>query len=392
MQFEAEPGPEGWVYGRAPLLVDVHADAIYVQHGEQLQIVRRADDGHHSLAFGGLGMGLGVDPQLIAVPRRDDLLVWSQRLDRSDESGVYERRVLAARVDALDEPWPLFDYPGGSAAVQAPVVVGDRVALLTTEGIVHAALDGADVGVLPLALPPAQPMSNQGDHLVWIARDGDHDFVVSTDASVEAEVIEYEEHEAGTQLLAAAKFVGSLVTVSTVASPVEADDRLPMLIIERHGSTPGAVELLRRSYDGQSLRLLSDGEQAWLVLDRELWRIGPDTHAPVPAFMSSATVGPRALALDRDIVRRIVRAHINEVRSCYNQGLREQPELRGIVEIVFVIGGDGTVRKTVDTSGDRFADHQVRDCIATAIRRWKFPKPKGGEQVTVKHPFELSPA
>ena len=33
-------------------------------------------------------------------------------------------------------------------------------------------------------------MSNQGDHLVWIARDGDHDFVVSTDASVEAEVID----------------------------------------------------------------------------------------------------------------------------------------------------------------------------------------------------------
>jgi hypothetical protein len=34
-------------------------------------------------------------------------------------------------------------------------------------------------------------------------------------------------------------------------------------------------------------------------------------------------------ALDKDIVRRIQRAHINEVRHCYNQGLARNPELRG---------------------------------------------------------------
>src|SRR5690606_7250695 len=37
--------------------------------------------------------------------------------------------------------------------------------------------------------------------------------------------------------------------------------------------------------------------------------------------------------LDQDIVRRVVRAHINEVRSCYSRGLARDPALAGRVVI-----------------------------------------------------------
>ena len=462
-----------------PLYVDVHADAIYVQTGGALQVVRRGDDRHHTLQLG------TDDTQLIAVPGRDDLLVWTQPIEHADvdhanEDRSDERRVIAARTVALAERWTLFDYPVDDA-VRPPVVVGDQVALLTTQGIVHASLDGDGVGVLPLTLRPEpplvhydfQPLTAQAGHLVWIARDGDHDFVVSSDASFEAAVIEYEEHEAATRLVAAAKFADSLVIVALEAGKGEREDQLPTLIIQRHRPTTGPVELWRRPFNEERLKLLSDGEQSWLVFDNELWRISPNGHAPVPEFMPSAGVSPDSFAiddglllwttleqgwlrhhastgvsdplrveplplpvmnddadvwgsltaanlgsyatnypvlpaqprprvrqgklelgpgLDRDIVRRIARAHINEVRHCYNLGLHEQPELSGTVEIEFVIGADGRVRKTKDVTGARLASRDVRRCVAAAVRRWNFPKPKSGKQVTVSYPFTLAPS
>ncbi|MGB1017018.1 MAG: AgmX/PglI C-terminal domain-containing protein, partial [Nannocystaceae bacterium] len=50
-------------------------------------------------------------------------------------------------------------------------------------------------------------------------------------------------------------------------------------------------------------------------------------------------------ALDKDIIRRIVRAHINEVRSCYNTELAKDPNLKGRASIQFTIGSSGKVEE-----------------------------------------------
>jgi hypothetical protein len=52
-------------------------------------------------------------------------------------------------------------------------------------------------------------------------------------------------------------------------------------------------------------------------------------------------------ALDKDIIRRIVRAHINEVRYCYNQALARDPNAKGRVAVQFTIGGTGKVPSAV---------------------------------------------
>lgn len=95
-------------------------------------------------------------------------------------------------------------------------------------------------------------------------------------------------------------------------------------------------------------------------------------------------------ALDRDIIRRIVRAHINEVRSCYNRGLQSNPNLAGRVQIDFTIGTTGRVLASAVTNSS-VQDGQVGRCMARATRRWKFPKPRGGGDVNVSYPFILSP-
>ncbi len=93
--------------------------------------------------------------------------------------------------------------------------------------------------------------------------------------------------------------------------------------------------------------------------------------------------------LDRDIVRRIVRAHINEVRHCYNQGLTKNPNLKGRVEILWHIGANGKVASSAVQSSS-LADANVANCIAKAVKRWKFPKPTSAGTVQVKMPFVLS--
>ncbi|NVB37839.1 TonB family protein [Pseudenhygromyxa sp. WMMC2535] len=95
-------------------------------------------------------------------------------------------------------------------------------------------------------------------------------------------------------------------------------------------------------------------------------------------------------ALDKDIIRRIVRAHINEVRSCYNAGLTKDPNLQGRVAVNFVITGTGKVGSAV-VQESTIKDKSVGNCIAKAVKRWKFPKPRGGGNVIVTYPFNLSP-
>ncbi|MCB9706036.1 MAG: TonB family protein [Myxococcales bacterium] len=95
-------------------------------------------------------------------------------------------------------------------------------------------------------------------------------------------------------------------------------------------------------------------------------------------------------ALDKDIIRRIVRAHINEVRHCYNQGLAKDPNLKGRVAVQFSIGGGGNVVSAA-VADSSIKDAGVGNCIAQAVRRWKFPKPQGGGSVIVTYPFVLEP-
>lgn len=94
--------------------------------------------------------------------------------------------------------------------------------------------------------------------------------------------------------------------------------------------------------------------------------------------------------LEADIVRRIVRAHINEVRHCYNRGLVDNPDLAGRVTVEFTVPGDGKVSAAaVDTT--TLPKDDVEKCIVKAVKRWRFPKPTGGVTVVVKFPFVLEP-
>lgn len=93
--------------------------------------------------------------------------------------------------------------------------------------------------------------------------------------------------------------------------------------------------------------------------------------------------------IDKDLIRRIVRAHLNEVRSCYNSGLTRNPNLEGRVTVQFSIIGTGKVASSV-VQENTTKDSAVADCIAKAVKRWTFPRVGKGGTALVTYPFLLT--
>ncbi len=90
--------------------------------------------------------------------------------------------------------------------------------------------------------------------------------------------------------------------------------------------------------------------------------------------------------LDRDVIARIIKSQIGQIRYCYERQLSANPELYGKVQVKFTIGSAGAVvTQTVGSSSLNNA--MVEGCILRRIAGWQFPKPAGGTDVIVTYPF-----
>ncbi len=94
-------------------------------------------------------------------------------------------------------------------------------------------------------------------------------------------------------------------------------------------------------------------------------------------------------SLSKEVIRRIVHRHINEVKFCYERQLAKRPDISGRVSIKFIISGTGAVQMSAVASST-LGDPVVENCIAKAVRRWSFPQPEGGGIVIVTYPFMLT--
>jgi TonB family protein len=94
-------------------------------------------------------------------------------------------------------------------------------------------------------------------------------------------------------------------------------------------------------------------------------------------------------SLDKEIIRRVVRQHRNEIRYCYEKQLQKNPKLSGTVKVKFTISGTGSVISAL-VSSSSLKDSSVEQCMTSKIRRWVFPEPKGGGIVVVNYPFNFS--
>jgi len=95
--------------------------------------------------------------------------------------------------------------------------------------------------------------------------------------------------------------------------------------------------------------------------------------------------------LDKEIIRRVVRRHLNEVKYCYQQALGRRPTLEGRLVTQFTIAPTGQVLAAVVQSST-LREVSVEACVVNAVKRWSFPAPDRGGLAMVSYPFTFAPA
>ncbi|APR78881.1 Hypothetical protein A7982_04228 [Minicystis rosea] len=129
----------------------------------------------------------------------------------------------------------------------------------------------------------------------------------------------------------------------------------------------------------------------------------PQTVAVAEPPAASASASPRASAgatrlipphmvhgrLAPEIIQRVVRENFGRFRLCYENNLRNSPNLQGRVAVRFVIEVNGKVRKS-ENAGSDMPDSETVACVVKAFRELTFPPPDGGT-VTVTYPVMFAP-
>ncbi|MBK9323871.1 MAG: AgmX/PglI C-terminal domain-containing protein [Bdellovibrionaceae bacterium] len=94
-------------------------------------------------------------------------------------------------------------------------------------------------------------------------------------------------------------------------------------------------------------------------------------------------------SIDREAVRRVIRAGLREIRGCYERELNKinkTQKLEGKVVIEWTIADHGralNAKVKSSTLGNRAVENCVRDRLAT----WRFPEPPAGTVAEVNYPF-----
>jgi tetratricopeptide (TPR) repeat protein len=90
-----------------------------------------------------------------------------------------------------------------------------------------------------------------------------------------------------------------------------------------------------------------------------------------------------------EVIQRIARQNFGRFRLCYENGLRERPDLAGRMAVRFVIQRDGSVSQAAVMDLGTLTP-QVASCVARAFYALSFPAPEGST-ITVVYPLTFGP-
>ena len=82
-----------------------------------------------------------------------------------------------------------------------------------------------------------------------------------------------------------------------------------------------------------------------------------------------------------------------DIRGCYQDALKEVPDLEGRIVVKFTIKGENGVGRVIKTSikDVDFDDVPLEDCIMDVVESVDFEPPQGGGIVIVSYPFIFAP-
>jgi len=108
----------------------------------------------------------------------------------------------------------------------------------------------------------------------------------------------------------------------------------------------------------------------------------PRPHRPeLPRLLPPEIKG----GYDKQLIRRYIRRHIDQLSYCYEKQLLAHPSIEGEVAVTFMISAAGAVQSTSATG----FDPEVASCLAGVIKAIEFPATPDGTGVQVNYPFHF---
>jgi hypothetical protein len=107
----------------------------------------------------------------------------------------------------------------------------------------------------------------------------------------------------------------------------------------------------------------------------------------VPLLLLTLVTPAFANSIDRNIIRRIVRKHNQQLQACYQTTLKEIPSANGRIDVKFSIDAKGNV---LESHASGF-DETLAICVASVFSSMRFPS--FPETVTIHYPvvFQAAP-
>ena len=94
--------------------------------------------------------------------------------------------------------------------------------------------------------------------------------------------------------------------------------------------------------------------------------------------------------LSRGAVQRVINQAVGAIQACYERALMGNPGLAGRASFAWTIQPNGRV-SGVRQAGSTLGSSQATSCMASVIRRLRFPPPEGGA-VQISYPFMFQQA
>lgn len=117
--------------------------------------------------------------------------------------------------------------------------------------------------------------------------------------------------------------------------------------------------------------------------------VGADP-APVTTPRATVDAAPSGAlvqgSLSRDVVLRVIRAHLGEVQRCYERQLLLMPGVQGVLRVAWRVRPDGTVLD-VRVRSSEFEHLPLGRCVTTVVSKWRFPA--SAAEWSVTFPFRL---
>jgi TonB family protein len=109
-----------------------------------------------------------------------------------------------------------------------------------------------------------------------------------------------------------------------------------------------------------------------------------------PLTLAAAPKGKGDGLTQKEIVD-VIQSHNNDAVACYKEATAEDKSAEGRVKIRFLIGLNGKIEAS-QVEQNTFKNKAIGNCIRTRMKAWKFPKPRGGQKISIAYPFEFKVA